>query len=132
MTANRSSARDSSDQTSWRVMSLLMWVTAIVGLVSLLVQLFIVPRFEAVFEDMAVQLPSVTLFLLKCTSPFLFVPVVVLLSVILSLTEWLIKNRRLTFSLNTMVALGAIVWWIFALAALFLPMQSLVNASGGT
>lgn len=128
------SAREGSAGIPLRILSAGLAALASLLLLGALLQILLwVPAQRRVFLDMGVELPRWTQFVLSLAQAvrggwFLALPPFVLLVGLLVAKEFLLRHSAINLALNAAVIVLAGVWCLSVVAAMMLPMMSLLES----
>ncbi|HUU70518.1 MAG TPA: hypothetical protein VM186_13395 [Planctomycetota bacterium] len=85
-----------------------------------------IPKFCKMFAEMGMGLPVVTQIVISVPGAG-YAAIFLLLLVALVAKELLIRDRRITLTINTIAGLAGVVWLLVVVFALFLPMVTLMT-----
>ncbi|MHB0937684.1 MAG: hypothetical protein ACYC6A_14950 [Armatimonadota bacterium] len=112
----------------------LLIASFIVGILSLLSLLQLIPSFIDLFKDFDIRLPGLTIFYLSFIN-FITNPVndnavfvtLALFAVLFLVKEFLLKDKVTTYLINAFVALFILVWFVFLHIAALLPFTAILK-----
>jgi len=85
-----------------------------------------IPKFCKMFAEMGMALPVVTQIVISVPGAGYAAIFLLLLAAIIA-KELLIRDRRITLTINTIAGLAGVVWLLVVVFALFLPMVTLMT-----
>lgn len=85
-----------------------------------------IPKFCKMFAEMGMGLPVVTQIVISVPGAGYAAIFLLLLAAIIA-KELLIRDRRITLTINTIAGLAGVVWLLVVVFALFLPMVTLMT-----